>query len=322
MSAQVFNLSQCRSSYSNPMTIHKDSKAIPFLDFATSYLSKCHKSYKAKLIYKNALRHFSMFCEINNLTPHTYEIGMEMMEDFVFYLQSTAKLMSSTVFNLLVRIKTLLKMASYSGYDVDMTYSDVGVKRDEIDVVTLDRDEITRIYVYEQLTPAEIVVRDLFVIACMTALRFSDFSRLTEKNFIDNVIQIKTQKTGTLVIVPQSKYVREILRKYNYQLPKCPCIQHFNKVIKSVCKKAGICQPVPYERTIGLNRISKMVQKWKRIGSHSGRRSAATNMFLAGIPALRIMKITGHKTEEAFMHYIGLSREENAAVLAGNMFFH
>ena len=65
-----------------------------------------------------------------------------------------------------------------------------------------------------------------------------------------------------------------------------------------------------------------MVEKWTRIGSHSGRRSAATNMFLAGIPALRIMKITGHKTEAAFMHYIGLTKEENAAVLAGNMFFH
>lgn len=93
-------------------------------------------------------------------------------------------------------------------------------------------------------------------------------------------------------------------------------------MIKNVCRKAGIIAKVPYERTVGLERISEMVEKWKRIGSHSGRRSAATNMFLAGIPALRIMKITGHKTEEAFMHYIGLSKEENAAVLAGNMFFH
>ncbi|WP_449039451.1 site-specific integrase [Parabacteroides goldsteinii] len=172
------------------------------------------------------------------------------------------------------------------------------------------------------MTKSEEIVRDLFIIACMTALRFSDFSRLKEENFIDNQIQIKTQKTGTLVIIPQSKYVRALLRKYNYQLPKCPCIQHFNKVIKNVCKKAGIIAKVPYERTVGLDRISEMVEKWKRIGSHSGRRSAATNMFLAGIPALRIMKITGHKTEEAFMRYIGLSKEENAAVLAGNMFFH
>lgn len=323
MEAQVFNLSTNRfPSYSNHLSVNTSSKGILFCDFAAAYLTKCRKSVKAKHCYQNVLDHFVKFCRINNIAPMTYEIGMEMMEDFVYYLQATAKLMSTTVAGHLCHIKTLLKMASYSGYDIDYTYSDVNVKMDEHDVVTLDRDEITRIYVYSNLTKSEVVVRDLFVIACQTALRYSDFSRLTEDNFIDNVIQIKTQKTGTLVIIPQSKYVREILRKYNYQLPKCPCIQYFNKVIKSVCRKVGITQSVPYERTIGLERVSLMVEKWKRIGSHSGRRSAATNMFLAGIPALRIMKITGHKTEEAFMRYIGLSKEENAAVLAGNMFFH
>lgn len=323
MSAQIFNLATNRyPSYTNRLSVNQNSKGILFCDFATEYLSKCHKTEKAKKAYRDALRHFIEFCKLNNLSPFTYQLGMEMMDNFVYYLQATAKLMSSTVCNHLVRIKTLIKMASYSGYDIDFTYSDISVKEDEHDVVTLDRDEITRLYVFDKLTKSEIVVRDLFVVACMTALRFSDFSRLTEKNFIDNVIQIKTQKTGTLVIIPQSKFVREILRKYNYNLPKCPCIQQFNKVVKNVCRKAGINQPVPYERTIGLERVSLMVEKWTRIGSHSGRRSAATNMFLAGIPALRIMKITGHKTEAAFMHYIGLTKEENAAVLAGNMFFH
>lgn len=46
------------------------------------------------------------------------------------------------------------------------------------------------------------------------------------------------------------------------------------------------------------------------------------NKFLAGMLTLRIMKIKGYKTEAAFMRYIGLTKEENAAILAGNMFFH
>lgn len=321
MGAQVFNILPNRQpAYTNQLSVNK--RGISFHDFTLAYLSKCRKSEKAKRSYYDAFRHFSIFCEMYNLSPMTYDIGMEMMEDFVYYLQSKANLMSSTVFNHLVKLKTLIKMASFSGYDIDYTYSGVNVKVDEHDVITLDRDEVTQLYVFEGLTKSEEIVRDLFVIACMTALRFSDFSRLKEENFIDNTIRIKTQKTGTLVIIPQSKYVRNLLRKYNYQLPKSPCIQYFNKVIKAVCRKAGINQPVPYERTIGLERVSKMVPKWERIGSHSGRRSAATNMFLAGIPALRIMKITGHKTEEAFMRYIGLSKEENAATLAGNIFFH
>lgn len=323
MGTQVFNLASNRlPSYTNHLTVSRDTRSILFGEFAISYLSKCRKTKKTKVIYLGAVNHFNEFCRLNNLAPMTYEIGMEMLEDFVYYLRSVAKLMSSTVYCHLTHFKTILKMASNSGYDVDYTYSDVSIRKDEIDVITLDRDEVTQIYVYEGLTRIEETVRDLFVLACMTALRFSDFSRLKEENFVDNVIQIKTQKTGAFVIIPQSKCVRSILRKYNYKLPKCPSIQYFNKIIKLVCKKVGINQMVPYERTIGLERISKMVPKWMRIGSHSGRRSAATNMFLAGIPSLRIMKITGHNTEEAFMHYIGLSKEENAAVLAGNMFFH
>lgn len=323
MGAQFFNLTaSSQLSYTNRLSVHQDIRSINFLEFATAYLSKCRKSEKAKKCYLHAMSHFSIFCQKNNISPQTHEIGMEMVEDFVYYLQATANLMSSTVFNLLLRLKTLLKMAAFSGYDIDQTYSGVKVKVDEHDVITLDRDEITRIYVYEGLSKTEVTVRDLFVVACMTGLRFSDFSRLKEENIIDNMIKIKTQKTGTLVIIPQAKYVRSLLRKYNFQLPKSPCVQYFDKIIKQVCRKAGINQPVPYERTKGLERISKMVPKWERISSHSGRRSAATNMFLAGIPALRIMKITGHKTEEAFMYYIGLSKEENAAVLAGNIFFH
>lgn len=319
----LFNLTINKApSYTNPLSVHQDRRSILFVDFASAYLAKCRKSACAKKAYQSTFNHFVKFCTFSNLSPMTYEIGMEVMEDFMYYMQSVVKLMSSTVAGHLVHFKTLLKMASYSGYDIDFTYSDINLKKAEIDVVTLDRDEITQIYVYEGLTRKEEKVRDLFIIACMTGLRFSDYSKLTEQNFVDNLIQVKTQKTGTLVLIPQSKYVRNILHKYENRLPKCPCVQHFNKTIKQICRKVGINQPIPYERIIGLERVSIMKEKWELIGSHTGRRSAATNMFMAGIPALRIMMITGHKTEAAFMRYIGLTKEENAATLAGNMFFH
>lgn len=163
MGAQVFNLSANRQpSYTNSLTVHKGERSILFLEFATTYLSKCRKTEKAKKCYQNALKHFSIFCKLNNLNPFTHEIGMEMMEDYVYYLQATAGLMSSTVFNCLVRMKTLLRMASCSGYDIDYSYSGVNVKVDEHDVITLDRDEITQLYVFKGLTKSEEIVRDLF----------------------------------------------------------------------------------------------------------------------------------------------------------------
>ena len=39
-------------------------------------------------------------------------------------------------------------------------------------------------------------------------------------------------------------------------------------------------------------------------------------MYLAGIPSIDIMKITGHKTEVDFLKYIKVFKEETAMSLA------
>ena len=44
-------------------------------------------------------------------------------------------------------------------------------------------------------------------------------------------------------------------------------------------------------------------------------------MYLAGIPAQSIMKITGHTTEASFMKYLRITKEQNEKLLADNDFF-
>lgn len=44
------------------------------------------------------------------------------------------------------------------------------------------------------------------------------------------------------------------------------------------------------------------------ISSHTGRRTFATNAYLSDVPTLDIMRITGHKTEKAFLRYVRLSK--------------
>jgi mannosyltransferase OCH1-like enzyme len=45
------------------------------------------------------------------------------------------------------------------------------------------------------------------------------------------------------------------------------------------------------------------------------RRSFATNVYIAGMPTITIMAITGHKTEKAFLRYIKLTPKEHAKVM-------
>ena len=58
-----------------------------------------------------------------------------------------------------------------------------------------------------------------------------------------------------------------------------------------------------------------------RLITHVARRSFATNAYLAGIPAISIMKFTGHKTESSFLKYIKVNQERNAELLMNHEFF-
>jgi hypothetical protein len=45
-------------------------------------------------------------------------------------------------------------------------------------------------------------------------------------------------------------------------------------------------------------------------------------MYLAGIPTIDIMKISGHKTEKEFLKYINVSKEETAINLSDHPYFN
>lgn len=297
-----------------------------FIDFVREYLGKCHRSDRYKRMYLNTMDHVAGFCRLNGINineVYTDSIGMEFCENFVHYLKTEKKLMQNTVKGHLERLQAMLQKSMLYGYCVDNTYKEVTVPEEEVSAVFLSMTEITRIYYFDRLTRFQTEVRDHFIMGCMTGLRYSDYSRLSESNFHrdTNMIRIKTQKTGVVVSVPMHKFVREILRKYNYNLPKPRCIQYFNRCVKEICKKVGLTEPVLWERTVGTEVVIKEIQKWEMISSHTARRSFATNMFLQNIPTYRIMLITGHKSESSFFKYIRVTREENAATLAGHLFF-
>ena len=63
--------------------------------------------------------------------------------------------------------------------------------------------------------------------------------------------------TGEEVIIPIAREVREILRKYDYQLPRLISNQKFNKSIKQVCKLAKIDEPISIEETKGKLQLHK-----------------------------------------------------------------
>lgn len=164
------------------------------------------------------------------------------------------------------------------------------------------------------------IVRDIFLIGCYTALRWSDYSKINPDHIIDNRIVLIQQKTKEKVIVPIKPQLENILSKYPKGIPKI-AEQTFNRKIKEIAKLAGINTVISMKET--KSGVTEIVQyfKYQLISTHTARRTGATLMFKSNIPTLAIMKITGHKTESSFMKYICISEEENASILENNSYF-
>lgn len=187
-------------------------------------------------------------------------------------------------------------------------------------------NEITRIYYYkfpkQDKRKAKERIRDLFVIGCLTALRYSDYSTLTKDNFQGNYIVKRTKKTNVDVRIPIHDYVKEIFAKYNGRIPGGLCIQYVNKYLKVIMKEIGLNDLITYCYTQGGKLITVTREKWELISSHTARRSAATNMCMTGrMKTLEIMKLTGHRTEQNFFRYIRLTGEDTARSISGDMYF-
>lgn len=164
------------------------------------------------------------------------------------------------------------------------------------------------------------IIRNKFLLGAYTALRVSDFNSLQDVHIDGDYFRVTTQKTGAVVVIPIHPVIRKIIAS-GFDISTPISDQKINKHIKEVARMAGITKLVEGTKLIDHRAVVGWWPKCDIITTHTARRSAATNMFKAGIPALSIMKITGHTTEKSFMKYIKITAEENAELMAKNKFF-
>jgi integrase len=244
-------------------------------------------------------------------------INLDFYYQFVSYLKKKG-LSANTIGKYLKNVKTFMREA------VDMELTDnlqfakkkFSILKEETQAVYLKESEIILLYNLDLSgKPRLQQVRDLFVFGCFVGLRFSDFSDVRPENIIDIegelYLRVKTKKMGNRVTIPCNPIVRDIFSTYEAmpnKLPRAISNQKFNQYIKEVCRLAGLIQT-------GRLEGSPSVELWECVSSHTARRSFATNLYNEGFPILDIMKITGHKTERAFLQYIKITDEDAAVKL-------
>jgi integrase len=304
--------------------LHNDEKAtkkakveLSFWGFVEEYL----KEVKVKLnpntlrCYNNIINNLKGFEAFEKTTLNWSSFNASFYYKFFDYYTAYKGLCNNGFGKVIKVLKSILNLANERGFNTYLSYKSKDFKalREDVYNVYLSEEELLKIKNLDLSYSKKLThVRDLFLIACYTGLRFSDFSKLTTENFKEEHIAIKTQKTGTDVIIPLLPEVRRIIKEYDGKLPKAYCNQKMNEYLKTIMQTAGFDEVIQKSYTSGNKTIKQTFRKWEMVSTHTARRSFATNMFKRGIPSPMIMQVTGHSTEKSFMTYIKISKEENA----------
>jgi len=276
----------------------------------------------------NAVKQHLLSYQNKYKTTLTFEsITLDFFYSYVAFLKTLKNQKKEPIsINTIAKDIRLLKV--FMGEAVDLKYTtNLEFKHDkftitetETDAVYLSDKEITELYNYDLSNNKKLEqVRDLFVFGCLVGLRFSDYSSIERENIVnidgDLFLKVITEKTKELVIIPCNPLVLEIFRKYednHNSLPKSLSNQKFNDYIKQVCERTGLTET-------GRLATNPKLPLYQAVSSHTARRSFATNLYLDGYPTIEIMKITGHKTEKAFMKYIRVTKLDAARRLNAYM---
>lgn len=281
--------------------------------------SKRQRHYKRK--FWNLARKLAEYEKYRTIVLLTDSIHYSVFEDFIYFLKEQYPYRLATLSAFKNQLATILKHAERNNFKCNFSFLDYNIRKEDSVAVYLNIDEIKRIFRLE-LPQQSAVVRDRFIVGCCTGMRYQAYSTLNTDSFEDGLIKHLTGKTKANIILPVHWMINQIISRNGGRLPEIKhSHQNFNKIIKTVCKRAKINNSVLVERTEGNNIIRKKIKKYMLISSHTARRSFATNMYLADIPAAKIMLFTGHKTEAAFFRYIKIDKVENAKELASHPFF-
>lgn len=300
-----------------------------FWDFYLNFIEKLpsRKSPKTgKPISKNTIESYNQtykvlkkFEEETGNTLSFLTLSNNTYIDLVSYLENVMNFVPNTVGKHIKNFKSVINNARDEyGIVISNAYRDKYWKvqkqiRAAEEIVFLNETELNELSEFDLSNDSQLdKARDIFLVGAWTGLRISDIVKLNENhlNEDNSYFTIRAKKTDKEVNVPAHPIILKLLKKYNGSIPKMS-EQKVNIGIKEVCKKLDSLNKNISQRFIQGNAEKNVsFRKYEKVTTHTARRSFASNMFKKELPVQYIMAMTGHKKEEDFYRYIGVTHDE------------
>lgn len=279
-------------------------------------------------VYKQTLEHLKAFAKDTGNRVDFDTITVDMHGQLIDYLHTERTMLvrgkervmppmtANAVGKVVKTLKAVMNLALNRKVTTSIEHTMKGFfvpQQDSSYAIALTEDELQEMKDL-QLRPGLERARDLFILGCRTALRFSDLVRLSIKDVNDrgfiSITVIKGRKRET-VLLPVHEDTRRILEKYGKPIKISN--PGFNLNLKAIAALMPSMQDdVLIELTRGGQQVFKTVKKAELLTVHTARRTMLTNGKKDGIDNYTLMQISGHKSEKTFYKYIRWKEEDPA----------
>lgn len=273
------------------------------------------KSYRALKTRLEQYRHYIGASDI-----YFEDIDMKFYKNYWNFLHTVCKIEMQGFANHVKNLKKFMKLGLERKLHNNLAFRDKEFKMHKKSKglkIYLNQEEIQKI---ENLNlsewPALQLEKDRFLISYYLLVRFGDSMRINKDNIVESKGKLfynyTAEKTGVEVVIPLKPAALEILKRYDYQLPKVSNVKA-NQKIKQIASLAGI-------NTI-IKQGDKSGPKCGFVSTHTARRSGATNLHLDGVSLKMIAQLGGWIRVETLKHYLLASGLDAAQVASDYGFF-
>ncbi|AIG29402.1 integrase [Flavobacterium psychrophilum] len=251
---------------------------------------------------KNILKNFE---KSKNFNLTFSKIDDEFHREFTSYCMDDLLHINNTYARNLGLFKTFMFWAKKKKF----TFNDAFLEFKKVDKVitnqiALTLEDLEKLMNFQFESEKLERVRDVFVFACVTGMRFGELSTIRRSNVTDVDIVLKEDKDHNKPTrnIPLTSISKFILSKYDYKLPLI-ANQKQNEYIKEVFKAMEYNSLVEKVTTKGKENIKQEMFFYDRISTHTARRTFITMMKRQGKSDKLIARITGHTDMKTLNQY-------------------
>ena len=206
------------------------------------------------------------------------DLDLKSIKDLEYFFKTELKLRQATVYRSIQRVKKIIQFAIAENYLKKDPFHLYKNKKYKTVIVYLTDEELKRLekHTFSQIRLQQ--VKDLFIFCCYTGLAYTEMTTLTTNNievgFDGNEwIRMIRKKTNREISIPVLPKAKEILEKYDNELPKISN-QKFNSYLKE---------------------ISAILSIDKKLTHHIARKTFATTVLLYNnVPMEIVSELLGH----------------------------